>query len=109
MNDARRNKYTGEFAVEASGLTKHYGEVVALDGLDLAVPTGSVLGLLGPNGAGKTTSFYMIVGLVKPNSGHILINSINVNELPIYIRTRKFKIGYVPQYGGYFHDLTLIE
>ena len=56
MNDSMKSTYTGEFAVEASGLTKRYGNVVALDGLDLAVPTGSVLGLLGPIGAGKSSA-----------------------------------------------------
>ena len=86
-----------------------YGERKILDNINLDIYPGEILGLLGPNGVGKSSLFNLLIGLVKPNSGHILINSINVNELPIYLRTRKFKIGYVPQYGGYFHDLTLIE
>ena len=86
-----------------------YGERQILDNISLDIYPGEILGLLGPNGVGKSSLFNLLIGLVKPNSGQILINSINVNDLPIYLRTRKFKIGYVPQYGGYFHDLTLIE
>ena len=81
-----------------------YGERKILDNINLDIYPGEILGLLGPNGVGKSSLFNLLIGLVKPDSGHILINSINVNELPIYLRTRKFKIGYVPQYGGYFHD-----
>jgi lipopolysaccharide export system ATP-binding protein len=65
--------------------------------------------MLGPNGAGKSTIFNLITGLIKPNYGSIIINSTKVNDHPIYLRTKKFKIGYVPQHGGYFHDLTLFE
>ena len=64
---------------------------------------------MGPNGVGKSTLFNLITGLIKPNFGSIIINSKKVNDYPIYLRTQKFKIGYVPQYGGYFHDLTLLE
>ena len=64
---------------------------------------------LGPNGAGKTTIFNLICGLLTPDFGSIIINSELVNKYPIYQRTLKFKIGFVPQYGGYFHDLTVYE
>ena len=70
---------------------------------------GQILGLLGPNGVGKSTIFNIITGLLKPNHGSIIINGENVINYPIATRSKKFKIGYVPQYGGYFHDLTLLE
>ena len=90
-------------------ITLSYGERKILDRINFDIYPGEILGLLGPNGAGKSTLFNLLIGLVKPNSGEIFINSMNVNSIPIYLRTRKFKIGYVPQYGGYFHDLTLAE
>ena len=86
-----------------------YGDQQILNNINLDIYPGEILGLLGPNGVGKSSLFNLLIGLVKPNSGQILINSINVNNIPTYLRTRKFKIGYVPQYGGYFHDLTLME
>jgi lipopolysaccharide export system ATP-binding protein len=86
-----------------------YGRRQILDNISLDIYPGEILGLLGPNGVGKSSLFNLLIGLIKPNSGQIFINSTNVNNLPIYLRTTKFKIGYVPQYGGYFHDLTLIE
>ena len=86
-----------------------YGEQQILNNINLDIYPGEILGLLGPNGVGKSSLFNLLIGLVKPNSGQILINSINVNDIPTYLRARKFKIGYVPQYGGYFHDLTLME
>ena len=61
------------------------------------------------NGVGKSTIFNIITGLLKPNHGSIIINGENVIDYPIASRSKKFKIGYVPQYGGYFHDLTLID
>ena len=86
-----------------------YGERQILNNINLDIYPGEILGLLGPNGVGKSSLFNLLIGLIKPNSGQILINSTYVNDLPIYLRTTKFKIGYVPQYGGYFHDLTLME
>ncbi len=65
--------------------------------------------MLGPNGVGKSTLFNLIIGLLKPDFGSIIVNGENVLDYPISERTKKFKIGYVPQYGGYFHDLTLLE
>ena len=65
--------------------------------------------MLGPNGVGKSTIFNLITGLINPSNGKIKIDGEEVNEYPIYLRAKKFKIGYVPQYGGYFHDLTLRE
>ena len=67
------------------------------------------MGLLGPNGVGKSTLFNIITGLLKPNHGKIIIENEDVVQYSIASRSKKFKIGYVPQYGGYFHDLTLIE
>ena len=63
--------------------------------------------MLGPNGVGKSTIFNLITGLVKPNHGKIKIDGEDVTNYPIYLRTKKFKVGYVPQYGGFFSDLTL--
>ena len=63
--------------------------------------------MLGPNGVGKSTIFNLITGLIKPQSGRIKINNHDVTEYPVYLRTKKFKVGYVPQHGGYFNDLTL--
>ena len=78
MTDAPTNNHLNEFSVEARGLTKHYGDVVALDGLDLSVPTGSVLGLLGPNGAGKTTAVSIITTLIAPDAGMARVAGVNV-------------------------------
>jgi len=86
-----------------------YGERKILNDINFDIYPGEILGLLGPNGVGKSTLFNLLIGLIKPNSGQIFIGSEDINDYPIYLRTRKFKIGYVPQYGGYFHDLTLIE
>ena len=86
-----------------------YGERKILNNINFDIYPGEILGLLGPNGVGKSTLFNLLIGLIKPNSGQIFIGSEDINDYPIYLRTRKFKIGYVPQYGGYFHDLTLME
>ena len=86
-----------------------FGRKIILDNLNLKLNNGQILGLLGPNGAGKSTIFNLITGLLSPDFGSIYINSKIVNAYPIYKRTLKFKIGFVPQYGGYFHDLTVYE
>ena len=78
-----------------------------LDKININIYSGEIVGLLGPNGAGKSTIFNIITGLVKPNTGNVIIKNNLVNSDPIYIRAKKYKIGYVPQYGGFFHDLTL--
>ena len=65
--------------------------------------------MLGPNGAGKSTIFNLITGLILPDFGNVIIDSLKVNKYPIYQRTQMFKIGFVPQNGGYFHDLTVYE
>ena len=80
-----------------------------LDTISFNLNQGEILGLLGPNGVGKSTIFNLITGLLKPNYGSIIINNKDVLNYPIAERATTFKIGYVPQYGGYFHDLTLIE
>ena len=86
-----------------------YGERKILDNISFEINYGEILGMLGPNGVGKSTIFNLITGLVKPNHGKVKFNDINVIDYPIYERTVKFKIGYVPQNGGYFQDLTLLE
>ena len=86
-----------------------YGRKIILDNLNLQLNNGQILGLLGPNGVGKSTIFNLITGLLKPDFGTIVINSETVNQYPIFERTLKFKIGFVPQHGGFFHDLTVYE
>ena len=90
-------------------ISLNFGRKMILDNLNLELNNGQILGLLGPNGAGKTTIFNLICGLISPDFGKITIGSEIVNEYPIYQRTSKFKIGFVPQYGGIFHDLTVYE
>ncbi len=86
-----------------------FGKRKILEDLNLNLNQGEILGLLGPNGVGKSTIFNIIIGLLKPDYGSIFINNDNVTEDPIFYRTKKYKISYVPQHGGYFHDLTLRE
>ena len=86
-----------------------YGRKIILDNLNLQLNNGQILGLLGPNGVGKSTIFNLITGLVAPNFGSIIINAEKINNYPIYQRTLKFKIGFVPQNGGFFHDLTVYQ
>jgi len=106
VNDAVRNTHADEFAVEAHGLTKHYGDIVALDGLDLAVPTGSVLGLLGPNGAGKTTAVSILTTLTAPDSGTARVAGANVLTEPQRVRSL---IGLSGQYAAVDEHLTAME
>ena len=80
-----------------------------LDGISFTLNEGEILGLLGPNGVGKSTIFNLITGLLKPDFGSIIIGKKNVIDYSIAERANKFKISFVPQYGGFFHDLTLLE
>ena len=86
-----------------------YGNNLILDNISFKINEGEIFGMLGPNGVGKSTIFNLITGLIKPNSGKIKIHNNDVLDYPIYLRTKKFKVGYVPQYGGYFGDLTLYQ
>tara|TARA_B100001057_G_scaffold471409_1_gene533715 strand:- start:6626 stop:7405 length:780 start_codon:yes stop_codon:yes gene_type:complete len=86
-----------------------FGRKIILDNLNLQLNNGQILGLLGPNGVGKSTIFNLITGLLYPDFGTIIIDSKIVNKYPIYQRTLRFNIGFVPQYGGFFHDLTVYE
>jgi lipopolysaccharide export system ATP-binding protein len=75
--------------------------------VDLKIEQGEVVGLLGPNGAGKTTSFYMIVGLVRPDSGRVMVDGHDISRLPMYLRARNHGISYLPQEPSVFRKLTV--
>ena len=93
--------------IEFKNVTLSYGKRIILDNINFKINQGQIFGMLGPNGVGKSTIFNLITGLISPDSGHIKINQEDVTNYPIYLRTKKFKVGYVPQYGGYFNELTL--
>jgi lipopolysaccharide export system ATP-binding protein len=91
-----------------TNLVKIYGKRKVVDQVSLKVKQGEIVGLLGPNGAGKTTSFYMITGLIRPNSGKIFLNDDNITKLPMYKRSRR-GISYLPQEASIFRKLTVEE
>ncbi|MDC3187539.1 ATP-binding cassette domain-containing protein [Candidatus Pelagibacter sp.] len=93
--------------IEFKNITLSYGKRIILDNINFRINEGQIFGMLGPNGVGKSTIFNLITGLIIPDSGSIRINEEDVTNYPIYLRTKKFKVGYVPQYGGYFNELTL--
>ncbi len=95
--------------VSLKNISLYYGKRQILDDISFDINKGEILGMLGSNGVGKSSIFNLITGLVNPSYGSIHLDGIKVNEFPIYLRTKKFKIGMIPQNGGYFHDLTLIE
>ena len=95
--------------IKLENITLSYGKRLILDGINFEINKSQIFGMLGPNGVGKSTIFNLITGLIKPNYGKIIINGEDVTNLPVYLRTKKFKVGYVPQNGGYFNDLTLID
>ena len=95
--------------VSLKKISLSFGKRQILDNISFNINKGEILGMLGPNGVGKSTIFNLITGLLKPDYGSIHFDNVNATNYPIYLRTTKFKIGYVPQYGGYFHDLTLLE
>ena len=93
--------------IEFENVSIAYGNRLILDNINFKVNQNTIHGMLGPNGAGKSTIFNLITGLIKPKNGKIKINGKDVTNFPIYHRTKQFKLGYVPQYGGFFGDLTL--
>ena len=95
--------------ISFENITLSYGNRLILDNINFKINEGQIFGMLGPNGVGKSTIFNLITGLILPDSGKIKLSNIDVLDYPIYLRTQKFHIGYVPQHGGYFGDLTLLE
>jgi len=89
-------------------LMKKYGGRAVVNGVDINLKRGEIVGLLGPNGAGKTTSFYMIVGLVRPNGGRVIFEGEDVTDYPMYRRAR-MGMGYLPQEESIFRKLTVEE
>jgi lipopolysaccharide export system ATP-binding protein len=95
--------------IEFKDISLAYGNRLILDKINFKINEGQIFGMLGPNGVGKSTIFNLITGLIMPKDGKILINGQDVTKFPIYLRTKKFKVGYVPQYGGFFNDMTLLD
>jgi len=94
--------------LNARGLCKAFKERQVVSDVDLALGSGEVVGLLGPNGAGKTTSFYMVVGLIRPDRGDVLFDDENLTSLPMHQRAR-MGISYLPQEASVFRKLTVEE
>ncbi len=92
--------------LEANLLAKSYGRRRVVDGVSLTVTRGEVVGLLGPNGAGKTTTFRMICGLLKPDSGTVLLRGEDVTEWPMHVRAKQGGMGYLPQQSSVFAKLS---
>ena len=93
--------------IEFENVSLAYGNRLILDNINFKINEGQIFGMLGPNGVGKSTIFNLITGLINPGNGKIKIANKDVTTYPIYLRTKEFKVGYVPQYGGFFNDLTL--
>ena len=98
-----------EAILELKKISMFYNKRQILNNLDLKINPQEVLGMLGPNGVGKSTIFHIITGLKDPSFGKVLINGTDCTNIPIYERATRFKIGYVPQYGGFIQDLNLLE
>jgi lipopolysaccharide export system ATP-binding protein len=96
----------GGSVLEADGLTKTYRGRKVVNDVALRLQQGEIVGLLGPNGAGKTTTFYMIVGLIQPDSGRILLDGVDITKLPMYERARR-GIGYLSQEPSIFRKLSV--
>lgn len=87
-------------------LDKFYGRRKVVDEVSIEVEQGEIVGLLGPNGAGKTTTFYMVVGFIKPDEGHVYLDSDEITDLPMYMRARR-GIGYLPQEPSVFRKMSV--
>lgn len=94
--------------LQARGLVKTFRRRRVVNDVSVTIDRGEVVGLLGPNGAGKTTTFYMVVGLLSPDRGRILLDGVDVTDLPMYRRCRQ-GIGYLPQESSVFRKLTVEE
>lgn len=96
----------GQMKLRCENLIKVYGRRQVVRGVSLEVNQGEIVGLLGPNGAGKTTTFYMVVGFIKPNEGHVFLQQEDITELPMYKRAQR-GIGYLPQEPSVFRKLSV--
>ena len=94
-------------SIEFKNVSLGFGNRLILNNISFSINKNTIHGLLGPNGAGKSTLFHLITGLLSPKSGQVKIAGNTANEYPIYLRTKKFRVGFVPQHGGAFLDLTL--
>ena len=101
------NFKTKKELIRLNKISVFFGKRKIFEDLNFSLNQGEILGLLGPNGVGKSTIFNIIIGLLKPNYGSIFIDGKNTTNEPIFQRTKNYKIGYVPQHGGFFYDLTL--
>lgn len=101
-----KKKKIGQQILRTEKLVKIYGGRAVVNGVDINCHNGEIVGLLGPNGAGKTTSFYMMVGLVRPDSGRVFFNDKDVTDFPMYKRAR-LGMGYLPQEESIFRKLTV--
>jgi lipopolysaccharide export system ATP-binding protein len=88
---------------------KSYKGRRVVNGVSLNIHTAEVVGLLGPNGAGKTTTFYMIVGLIPPDTGRVMMDTAEITDVPMYLRAREYGISYLPQEPSVFRKLTVEE
>ena len=95
--------------IEFQNISLSYGNRLILDNINFKINEGQIFGMLGPNGVGKSTIFNLITGLINPGTGKIKIAGEDVTRYPVYLRTKKYKVGYVPQYGGFFNDLSLFD
>lgn len=92
--------------LRTENISKQFNQRKVVDQVSINVKSGEVVGLLGPNGAGKTTSFYMTVGLIKPDSGHIFLDDQNITHSPMHVRARE-GLGYLPQEASIFRKLSV--
>ena len=104
-----KNYKTDKKILKIENLKLKINNNIILENLNINLYHGQILGILGPNGAGKSSLFNLIIGLLRPDAGSIILNDEKINNYPIYKRAKQFQIGYVPQYGGYFYDLTVYE
>ena len=95
--------------IEFENVSLSYGNRLILDNISFKINEGEIYGMLGPNGVGKSTIFNLLLGLIPPKSGKILIHNNDATNYPVYLRTKMFSLGYVPQYGGAFADLTTFK
>ena len=97
--------------LRAENLIKKYGQRTVVNNVSFHVSRGEIVGLLGPNGAGKTTSFYMIVGLIKPNEGHVYLDDEDITTAPMYRRAQKELVIWLkkPQFSGSYQSKTILK